>query len=535
MLSRSITRCGRADRTGLLLVFCALSAMLPASSHKETIGSGLRSVSAGQQEGAERVFSTSASKVVFLITRKDRELHSRASGIILAPDGYIATNCHALQGGDEVEVRFFPSPDDSDHYEAFHGAKLLFADQSADVAILKINAISLPYLDSPVGKDSSPRIGESVFAIGNPKGLTNTISAGIISAMRTSDGEDVIQHTAPISPGSSGGALVDSRGQLLGMNSWQLADAQNLNFAISAKHLMRALGVARSTTVALQFPSEAETDVAAPTERLAWQAFQAKDYIQARNQAGQLVAAGFSNSKIYMILGKAYVETGGDKAEAERYFKQALSLAGPDDEFKQTCRLYLLQILGDRFIANSASVDRLMFLTLIKVFLQSNSKSVEDPTLDRRMRDWAAVAYQHLASIEGDWWQRQSGRTLLEGTGCEPWFTISQSTPGKFTVGWTTATEWVESATSNLACEFNGTIESVGDRYTGRIVRGVLTKHGAATQALIVDVRLSDDLKTIEGTVTVEATSGKDKSAVKILDRAPGSNGAEHFYLMRAR
>jgi hypothetical protein len=74
-----------------------------------------------------------------------------------------------------------------------------------------------------------------------------------------------------------------------------------------------------------------------------------------------------------------------------------------------------------------------------------------------------------------------------------------------------------------------------GGRYTGRIVRGVSTKHGSAVQALIVDVRLSDDLKIIEGTVAVETTSGKDKSAVKILARAPGSNGAEHFYLMRLR
>jgi Trypsin-like peptidase domain len=422
------------------------------------------------QESAERVFSTSASKVVFLLTRKKGTLHARASGIILTPDGYIATNYHALQGGDEVEVRFFPSPENSDHYEAFHGAKVLFADQSADVAILKIEALSLPYLDSPVGKDSNPRIGETVFAIGNPKGLTNTISAGIISGMRTSGGEEVIQNTAPISPGSSGGALVDSRGLLLGMNSWQLEDAQNVNFAISAKHLMRALATARIATVALEFPSETLADATAPTEQLAWQAFKAKDYIQARNQAEQLVAGGFSNAKIYMILGKTYVETGGDKAEAERYFRQGMSLAGADDEFKQSCRLYLLQVLGDRFVANSLSVDRLALISLMRNFLSSNSKSVEDPILDNKMRDWATVSSQYLASIEGDWSQWSSDRTLLPGTGCTPNFRISKAGAGKFTVGWTVGKEWIGSDRFDLACEFNGTIESAGGRYTGKMI-----------------------------------------------------------------
>jgi hypothetical protein len=532
----SIKLSKRQIASAWLLLLCALSGMLvPPLSREQPIRLDSRLSPSHQQEGAEKVFFTSAAKVVFLIAIKNGNLHARASGIILTPDGYIATNYHALQGGDEVEVRFFPSPDNSDHYEAFHGAKLLFADQNADVAILKIDALSLPYLDAPGGKDSNPRIGETVFAIGNPKGMTNTISAGIVSGMRTSGGEEIIQHTAPISPGSSGGALVDSTGQLLGMNSWQLEDGQNLNFAIAAKHLMRALAAARTATAALEFPAETAADATAPTERLAWQAFEAKDYIQARNQAEQLVAAGFSNSKIYMILGKSYLETGGNKAEAERYFRQAMSLAGPDDEFKQTCRLYLLQILGDRFIANSLSVDRLAFLTLIKNFLQSSSKSVEDPILDSRMRDWAGASSQHLASIEGNWWQWSSERTLLASTECNPSYAISRSGPGKFTVGWTTAKEWIGSERFDLACKFSGTIESAGGRYTGKIIRGVATKHGSAEQILTVDLRLSEDLKTIEGTVTVEATSGKDKSAIKILEQTPGSNGPEHFYLMRAR
>jgi len=212
-----------------------------------------------QKDGAEAVFASAASKVVFLITRKSGELYARASGVILTADGYIATNYHALQGADAVEVRFFPDAENSDDYQSFNSAKLLYADAGRDIAILKVTSKSLPFLECRTG--CKPRIGETVYAIGNPKGLSNTISEGIVSALRSLDKEDVLQHTAAISPGSSGGALVDSNGALLGMNSWQVADAQNLNFAISAKHLSEALTAARQSTTVLSFPS----DTPAPT------------------------------------------------------------------------------------------------------------------------------------------------------------------------------------------------------------------------------------------------------------------------------
>ncbi len=83
-----------------------------------------------------------------------------------------------------------------------------------------------------------------------------------MSALRSVDKEDFVQHTAAISHGSSGGALVDSNGAPLGLNSWQVADAQNLNFAISAKHLTEALTVARQSTTVLSFPAAHRTSLA---------------------------------------------------------------------------------------------------------------------------------------------------------------------------------------------------------------------------------------------------------------------------------
>ena len=214
-------------------------------------------VPAHQKDAAEQVFAKTASKIVFLITRESGELNSRASGVILSADGYVATNYHALQGADAVEVRFFPDPGDSEDYQSFNGAKLLYADPDRDIAVLKVNSNSLPFLKCPADTGCEARVGEKVYAIGNPKGLSNTISDGIVSGLRSVENEDIIQHTAPISPGSSGGALVDSNGTLLGMNSWQVTDGQNLNFAISAKHLFTALASARQTRTALSFPPAA--------------------------------------------------------------------------------------------------------------------------------------------------------------------------------------------------------------------------------------------------------------------------------------
>ena len=260
----------------LVLICTLLAAPAPLTAQAQPSKPPAKSTTrAPQKDAAETVFAKTASKVVFLITRKSGELHSRSSGVILSADGYIATNYHALQGADAVEVRFFPDPSDSEDYQSFNGAKLLYADPERDIAVLKVNSNSLPFLRCPANTACEARVGEKVYAIGNPMGLSNTMSEGIVSGLRSVDDENVIQHTAPISPGSSGGALVDSSGALLGMNSWQVSDAQNLNFAISSKHLLAALGFARQTTTAMSFPPAAPADSGGnATEGPAWQASQ---------------------------------------------------------------------------------------------------------------------------------------------------------------------------------------------------------------------------------------------------------------------
>jgi serine protease Do len=136
------------------------------------------------------------------------------SGVILTEDGYILTNNHVIKDADEIKVLL------TDKRE-FKG-KVIGADPKTDLAIVKIDAKNLPVI--PLGDSDKLRTGDIVFAVGNPFGLNQTITMGIVSAVGRShvgiaDYEDFIQTDAAINPGNSGGALVNSEGKLVGINT----------------------------------------------------------------------------------------------------------------------------------------------------------------------------------------------------------------------------------------------------------------------------------------------------------------------------
>lgn len=137
------------------------------------------------------------------------------SGVIVSADGTILTNAHVIDGAEKITVIL----NDNKTFEA----KLVGADKPSDLAVLKIEASNMPFLN--LGNSDTVRIGDIVLAIGNPLGIGQTVTAGIISAKgrRTglSDGsfEDFLQTDAPINRGNSGGALVSLSGELIGINS----------------------------------------------------------------------------------------------------------------------------------------------------------------------------------------------------------------------------------------------------------------------------------------------------------------------------
>lgn len=137
------------------------------------------------------------------------------SGVILSSDGYIVTNNHVVDGADEIQVKL------NDNRE--FAARIIGTDKSTDLALIKVEEADLPAIK--VADSNQLKVGEWVLAIGNPYGLTSTVTAGIVSAKARSLGarqgsiESFIQTDAAINPGNSGGALVNAEGELVGINA----------------------------------------------------------------------------------------------------------------------------------------------------------------------------------------------------------------------------------------------------------------------------------------------------------------------------
>jgi Do/DeqQ family serine protease len=155
------------------------------------------------------------------------------SGVVVTPDGYILTNNHVVDGAEKIRVDFT----DGRSLEA----RVVGTDQASDLAVLKIPASGLTTV--PMGDSEKARVGDVVLAIGNPLGVGQTVTMGIISGKGRATGgddgafEDFIQTDAPINQGNSGGALVNTRGELVGINSQILSPSGyniGIGFAIPA-------------------------------------------------------------------------------------------------------------------------------------------------------------------------------------------------------------------------------------------------------------------------------------------------------------
>ncbi len=161
---------------------------------------------------------------------KEHKEQSLGSGVIVSEDGYIVTNNHVIEKAQEIKVLLSNKKD--------YKATLIGADPKTDIAVIKIDTKGLAAL--PWGDSNKLKVGEIVFAIGNPFGLNQTVTMGVIGAVGRAnvgiaDYEDFIQTDAAINPGNSGGALVNARGELIGINTAILSRTggyQGIGFAV---------------------------------------------------------------------------------------------------------------------------------------------------------------------------------------------------------------------------------------------------------------------------------------------------------------
>lgn len=234
-----------------------LTAAAPASAATRTIGAGGDSYAPLVEQTAPAVVTIRSERMVKAISQdlpddpffrqffgerfgaRPRQLPPQregglGSGVIVRPDGYILTNHHVVESADHVTVELT----DGRSFKA----KVVGSDAPSDLAVLKIDGSNLQTL--PLGDSDSVRTGDVVLALGNPLGIGQTVTMGIVSAKGratggTGDGsfEDFIQTDAPINRGNSGGALVNTRGELIGINSQILSPSGGsigIGFAIPA-------------------------------------------------------------------------------------------------------------------------------------------------------------------------------------------------------------------------------------------------------------------------------------------------------------
>jgi S1-C subfamily serine protease len=155
------------------------------------------------------------------------------TGFVVRADGWIATNLHVIVGGPHVKVTLRDLRGDRE----LEVVDVLAASPEHDLALLRVQAHGLPVVS--LGDSDAMRPGDSVVAIGNPLGLEDTVSNGLVSARRTLDaGVEVLQISAPIAPGSSGGPIFNDRGEVIGVATAVLEQGQNLNFGMPARYLV---------------------------------------------------------------------------------------------------------------------------------------------------------------------------------------------------------------------------------------------------------------------------------------------------------
>ena len=202
-------------------------AVLSGVSASNLMGQAGASQALSGDQVVERV---SPSAVSILVGKGDGQVAGVASGVIIRSDGVILTANHVVKGMREVQVRLKSG-------EIYDQVELIASDERRDVAALRIPATGLPVL--PIGNSANAASGATVFVVSNAVGLPWTASSGILSATRMADdvpgagsGYRILQFTAPLSPGSSGGVLVDAEARILGIVVGSLSVGQNVNFAV---------------------------------------------------------------------------------------------------------------------------------------------------------------------------------------------------------------------------------------------------------------------------------------------------------------
>jgi S1-C subfamily serine protease len=240
-----------------VVLFVIVNHRVPAGSHSVT-STADSAAQPAQPETADRPSALSPPPPTTLTTaqiadgatpsvvvvenfNEDGEKAGQGSGYVYSTDGTVITNYHVIRGASSVTVR-------SATKESYRVDSLVGYDVRHDLAALHAEGISAPALSTEDAQLA--KVGDRVVAIGAPLGLESTVSEGIVSALRNAGDMRILQTTASISPGSSGGPLLNEYGKVIGVTAAYLVNGQNLNFVIAAQHITQLLALKRSISLA---------------------------------------------------------------------------------------------------------------------------------------------------------------------------------------------------------------------------------------------------------------------------------------------
>lgn len=210
-----------------------------------------------------RIIAARITPTVVSIASYDQwgEIIATGTGFFVDDQGTFATNWHVLEDAMRLQVELSTG-------ERFDNVYLLANDERRDIAILRILAERTPA--SILGVDQDLEVGDPVYVMGNPHGLDRTFSSGMVSARRMIDGLETIQITAPISPGSSGGPVMDERGHVVGVATWYFDTGQNLNLAVPIRYVRPLLAMPHSPMMFTGTPRQVPTVAAKQVQRARW-------------------------------------------------------------------------------------------------------------------------------------------------------------------------------------------------------------------------------------------------------------------------
>ncbi|RJQ56966.1 MAG: tetratricopeptide repeat protein [Nitrospiraceae bacterium] len=269
---------------------------------------------------ADNIFKENSKAVVVVVTLdKKGEPISQGSGFVVRADGAIVTNYHVISNAKDIKVKV------GDKILDVEG--LIHTDKENDLVILKAKGEKLQAVK--LGDVSKVNVGEKVYVISSPEGLENTISDGLLSGIREIDEKmKILQITAPISPGSSGGPVFNTAGEVIGVATFLIKEAQNLNFAMPV-NLVKDKGDSKKILALKETEIEDYEKTAEYWSSLGYSYWISGRYEEAIDACRQAIKISPEDARSHQILGASYDVLGLNKDAIEAY-KHAIKI-NPND------------------------------------------------------------------------------------------------------------------------------------------------------------------------------------------------------------